>query len=73
MNDKREIKCGFVDIYHGKSFSQGNEKAPAFEGTLKLNDGKRLRFKAWKEPNSSYTGGERFSGAIFDLVQEDDN
>ena len=69
----REVKLGFVDIYHGKSFTQGNEKAPAFEGTIKLNDGKRLRFKAWKEANSSYTKGERFSGAIFDLVEDDDN
>lgn len=68
----KEVKLGFVDIYHGKSFIQGNKKAPAFEGTVKLNDGKRLRFKAWQESNGSYTGGERFSGAIFDLVEEDE-
>lgn len=75
MSDKKfnEVKLGYVDIYNGKSYSQGNEKAPAFEGTIKLNDGKRLRFKAWKEVNGSYTGGERFSGAIFDLVEQDDN
>jgi len=70
MSNFKEVKLGFVDIYHGKSYNQGNEKAPYFEGTLKLADGKRLRFKAWKEINPSYTGGERFSGSIFDLVEE---
>lgn len=70
MSNLKEVKKGFVDIYHGKLYHNGNEKAPAFEGTLKLEDGRRLRFKAWKEVNGSYTGGERFSGAIFDLVDE---
>jgi hypothetical protein len=67
----KEVKVGFVDIYHGKSFTLGNNRAPAFEGTVKLSDGKRLRFKAWHEPNNSYTKGERFSGAIFDLVEDE--
>ncbi len=70
MSNFKEVKKGFVDIYHGKLYAGGNEKAPAFEGTIKLEDGRRLRFKAWREINSSYTGGERFSGAIFDLVDE---
>lgn len=70
MSNLKEIKKGFIDIYHGKLYSNGNTKAPTFEGTLKLEDGRRLRFKAWKDVNGSYTGGERFSGAIFDLVED---
>jgi hypothetical protein len=71
MNNLREVKKGYIDIYHGKANSQGNDKAPVFEGQVKLEDGTIIRFKAWQESNSNYTKGERFSGYVYQTVKEE--
>ena len=69
MANITENKLGFIDIYHGKAKAQGNDKAPVFEGTLKLQDGKRIRFKAWRELKENITNNEVFSGYLYELIE----
>lgn len=67
----KEVKKGFIDIYHGKLKASGNPKAPDFEGQIKLSDGTRIAFKAWSELKENYTNNERFSGYLYELVREE--
>lgn len=69
MNEVREEKLGYIDIYHGKAKDQGNIKAPDFEGQIKLNDGTIIRFKSWSELKAGLTKNERFSGYLYKTVK----
>jgi hypothetical protein len=65
-NDVKEIKKGFIDVYHGKAYNAGSAKAPIFEGQIKI-DGKVTRFKLWSELKEGITNNERFSGYLYEL------
>lgn len=70
MSGLVENKLGYIDIYHGKAKAAGNNKAPDFEGQIKLTDGTIIRFKTWSELKEGLTNNQRFSGYLYQLSQE---
>lgn len=70
-NNIKEVKKGFIDIYHGKLKANGNSKAPDFEGQIKLLDGTKIRFKVWSELQEGITNNEKFSGYLYELVKDE--
>lgn len=72
MNNVKEIKKGFIDLYHGKAKANGNDKAPDFEGQVKLSDGTIIRAKLWKELRENVTNNERFSGYIYQIEKSEE-
>lgn len=67
MPEIKEVKKGYIDIYHGKANAAGNSKAPQFEGQIKLLDGTIIRFKAWQELKEGITNNEKFAGYVYGL------
>lgn len=70
MVDLVESRIGFIDIYHGKAKNNGNDKAPHFEGQLKLSEGTIIRLKLWRELKENVPNNEKFSGYIYKLEEK---
>ena len=69
MPNVKENKIGFIDLYHGKFKHEGNDKAQDLEGQIKIN-GVKYRCKIWLELQEGITKNEKFTGYIYELVED---
>lgn len=65
----REVKLGYVDLFHGSKKAKEGGNFPDYEGTIKTEKGS-VYVKLWKHQNAKVTNGEILKGYIYKLEED---